>query len=68
LKKKDPLHTWRPIPDDRIPKRPITPMFFFTKEKYASGDMKGIKLPDIARLVAKEWAALPPSDRKVGCS
>jgi hypothetical protein len=41
-------------------------MFFFVKDRYASGDMKGIKLGDNARLLSKEWAALSPSDRKVG--
>jgi hypothetical protein len=65
LRTKDPLHKWRAIHDDRIPKRPSSPMFFFCKERYASGDLKGIALGDNARLLAKEWAALAPSDKKV---
>jgi len=64
LRTKDPLHTWRAIHDDRIPKRPSNPMFLFYKERYASGDLKGIALGDNARLLAKEWAALAPSDKK----
>ncbi|KAE9376948.1 hypothetical protein N431DRAFT_401543 [Stipitochalara longipes BDJ] len=64
LRTKDPLHTWKPIHDDRNPKRPSSPLIFFAKEKYASGDLKGITLGDNARLVAREWAALSPSDRK----
>jgi hypothetical protein len=66
LRTKDPLHTWKPIHDDRRPKRPSTPMVFFAKERYASGDLKGIPLGDNSRLVSREWAALSPSDRKVG--
>ena len=65
LRTKDPLHKWRAIHDDRIPKRPSSPMFFFCKERYASGDLKGIALVDNARLLAREWAALSPSDKKV---
>ncbi|KAN0117406.1 hypothetical protein V8E51_003383 [Hyaloscypha variabilis] len=64
LRTKDPLHTWKPIHDDRRPKRPSTPMVFFAKERYASGDLKGIPLGDNSRLVSREWAALSPSDRK----
>lgn len=66
LRTKDPLHTWKSIHDDRFPKRPGHPMMFFAKERYASGDLKGIALGDNARLVAREWAALSPSDKKVG--
>jgi hypothetical protein len=43
-------------------------MVFFAKERYASGDLKGIPLGDNSRLVSREWAALSPSDRKVGIS
>jgi hypothetical protein len=65
LKLKDPIHTWRQIHDDRIPKRPSSPMLFFMKERHASGDFKGIGLAENSRLMSREWAALSPSERKV---
>jgi len=40
-------------------------MMVFAKERYASGDLKGIPLGDNAKLVAREWAALSPSEKKV---
>ncbi|PVH87230.1 hypothetical protein DL98DRAFT_510091 [Cadophora sp. DSE1049] len=55
---------YRPIKDERQPKRASTPMAVFLKDRWDSGDFKGIKLPDAGRLISKEWEALSASDRQ----
>jgi len=64
LKTKDPRGTWVHIQDDRQPKQPRQALNFFTKERHASGDLKGISLSETGRLLAREWNALSASDRK----
>lgn len=53
------------IKDDRLPKRPILPRFFFAKEKFGSGDLKGLLLTDATKLITQEWDALSASEKKV---
>ncbi|KAH7403384.1 hypothetical protein BKA64DRAFT_668940 [Cadophora sp. MPI-SDFR-AT-0126] len=55
---------YRPIKDERQPKRASTPMALFLKDRFDSGDFKGIKLPDAGRLISKEWEALSASGRQ----
>jgi hypothetical protein len=66
LKTKDPRHYWPQIQDHRQPKHPRAALNFFLKERFASGDLKGISMSENGRLVAKEFAALSPSERKAG--
>jgi hypothetical protein len=66
LKTKNLRGTWHQIQDDRQPKQPRRALNFFTKERHASGDLKGISLAEAGRLVAREWNALSASERKVG--
>lgn len=66
LKTKDLRGTWQQIQDDRQPKQPRRALNFFTKERHASGDLKGISLSETGRLIAREWNALSASERKVG--
>ncbi|EPE31573.1 HMG-box [Glarea lozoyensis ATCC 20868] len=53
------------IHDDRIPKRPANANGLFLKDRYASGDFKGIPMGESMKLVMAEWAALPPAEKKV---
>jgi hypothetical protein len=55
----------RPIPDDRQPRRPVHALLFFIKDRYASGDFSNLKARDSMGLIAKEWKALAPAQRKV---
>lgn len=52
------------LEDPRIPKRTATPYALFSAERWKSGDFKGIKIPDAAQLISKEWKELSPSQRK----
>ncbi len=62
--RKYPAYTAKLL-DDRQAKAPLTPYVIFTKARWASGDFKGIKASDVAKLVAKEWKALSASEKKV---
>jgi hypothetical protein len=53
--------------DDRHVKSLPTPYVLFFTERHASGDMKGISVPDAAKVASKEWKALSPDEKKV-CS
>jgi len=59
-------NSWPLISDARQPKRPLTPYLLFSLGRHSSGDFKGIDLKDAVGMLAKEWAALPASERKVG--
>lgn len=54
------------IADDRLVKRPQTAYNLFFKERATSGDMGGIKVPEMARLIADEFKALSVGEKKVG--
>ena len=56
------------IPDERIPKRPLSAYLLFNKDRYASGDLKHIDtLAARNNLVKDEWNALRESEKQV-CS
>lgn len=55
----------RKIKDDRIVKRPRNVFAFFVTERHASGDFKGIKIPESAVLIGREFKGLTDSEKKV---
>jgi hypothetical protein len=54
-----------PIEDPRIPKKPVNVLAAFTKERWASGDMKGISVADASKALTNEWKTLPAAEKKV---
>ncbi|MCJ1287124.1 hypothetical protein MMC26_006472 [Xylographa opegraphella] len=54
----------RRLKDERQVKRPVPAHVFFLKERFNSGDMHGMALPDAARLIMKEWRELGDSDKQ----
>jgi len=38
---------------------------FFSKDRFDSGDFKGLKAPEAAKLAGREWKALSASEKKV---
>ncbi|KFY73653.1 hypothetical protein V499_06275 [Pseudogymnoascus sp. VKM F-103] len=53
------------IDDPRIPKRPLPAYILFVKERYASGDFKGISPVEAAKVLAQEFKALSESEKKL---
>ncbi|MCJ1380489.1 hypothetical protein MMC17_003594 [Xylographa soralifera] len=54
----------RHLKDERQVKRPVPAHAFFLKERFNSGDMQGMGLPDAARLIMREWRELGDSDKQ----
>ena len=54
--------------DDRQVKGQISAYILFCKERYASGDFKGLKVTEGARLAGREWKALSNEEKKVSPS
>lgn len=52
------------LQDPRIPKQPRNAWTLFGKERWSSGDLKGMSVVEGTRLVIKEWKELSPSQRK----
>lgn len=38
---------------------------YFSKDRHATGDLKGLKIAEAARLCSREWKGLSASERKV---
>ncbi|KFY40848.1 hypothetical protein V495_05229 [Pseudogymnoascus sp. VKM F-4514 (FW-929)] len=53
------------IDDPRIPKRPLSSYILFVKERYNSGDFKGINSVEAARILAQEFKGLSESEKKL---
>lgn len=53
------------IKDERLVKRPRNAYTFFVKERYTSGDFKGIKVPEATSLITREYKGLTDSEKKV---
>lgn len=53
------------IADDRLVKRPQSAYNLFFKARATSGDMGGIRVPEMARLIADEFKALSVGEKKV---
>ena len=51
--------------DPRIPRQPRSAWVFFTKDRWSSGDLKGMKVPEAAPLISREWKDMSPTQRKV---
>jgi hypothetical protein len=66
LTRKYKKRSFQQIQDSRLPKRPILPRSIFLRDRYASGDLKGIPFADASKLIHREYDALSPSERKVG--
>jgi hypothetical protein len=53
------------LQDNRIPKRPLSDYVLFTRDRWATGDLKGLGVSDSAKLLWKEFRELPESERQV---
>jgi hypothetical protein len=58
-----PAYTEKLIDDRRV--RPPNAYNIFFIERYATGDMKGIKVTEAAKLIASEWKVLSEAEKKV---
>lgn len=56
---------WPPIHDERAVKRPSNPFAQFVMNRNASGDFKGITLPERGKLIGQEWKALSDLEKSV---
>ncbi len=54
------------IQDERIVKRPGNAYAYFLQDRVASGDMRGMQVSEVGKLVGREWKELSLSGRKVG--
>ncbi|MCJ1439027.1 hypothetical protein MMC27_008417 [Xylographa pallens] len=55
----------RHLKDERQVKRPVPAHVLFLKERFDSGDMHGMALPDAARLIMREWRELGDSAKQI---
>ncbi|KAF1944516.1 hypothetical protein EJ02DRAFT_452379 [Clathrospora elynae] len=62
-KKKYPAHTNK-LHDDRHVKQSPSAYILFLKDRYASGDFKGIKPTEATKLIGSEWLSLSSSEKK----
>jgi hypothetical protein len=53
------------IQDERLVRRPRMPFNYFLTDRFASGDMKHMKLGEVGALVSREWKALSAAEKKV---
>lgn len=53
------------IKDDRLVKLPVNPYALFLQDRVASGDMNGMKIGEVGKLVAREFKDLDAAQRKV---
>ena len=51
--------------DDRQVARPTMAHVEFFKERFSTGDMKGIAVPDAMKLIMREWKELGEADKQV---
>ncbi|ERF74621.1 hypothetical protein EPUS_00751 [Endocarpon pusillum Z07020] len=52
------------IQDERIVKQARTSYTYFLKERFASGDMKNMKIGEVGALIGREWRALSAEEKK----
>jgi hypothetical protein len=53
------------IKDPRQVKGPMAAFIFFSKERYASGDLKHMKVGEAGQRIAQEWSGLTESEKQV---
>lgn len=61
---KPAVRKYNQIADDRQPKRFSTAFIMFCKDRWASGDLKGVSLPEASKLMSNEWKALSENAKK----
>lgn len=64
-KKVGSKRTYPHIKDDRLVKAPANQYSLFLKDRYDSGDMKGMTIAEVGKLVGREWKSLSASEKKV---
>jgi len=64
-KKEGKKKTYNHIQDERIVKQPRTPYTYFLTDRFASGDMKHMKIGEVGPLIGREWKALSAAEKKV---
>ncbi|MCJ1336039.1 hypothetical protein MMC09_001314 [Bachmanniomyces sp. S44760] len=52
------------LQDDRLVKRPQNSYISFAADRYASGDMHGIKLVEASKLIGAEWKGLSAAEKQ----
>ncbi|KAI4792278.1 hypothetical protein E4T44_12828, partial [Aureobasidium sp. EXF-8845] len=55
---------YAPIKDDRLVKRPSSSFFQYHKERFNSGDFRGVTTMDASKDIAAEYRALSASEKK----
>ena len=69
LRRISPAHKRKTdIKDSRLPKRGLTSYTYFTKSKWATGELAGESFRDAASSIAKEWKSLSAAEKKVRIS
>ncbi|CAG8978234.1 hypothetical protein HYALB_00010725 [Hymenoscyphus albidus] len=64
LQAKKAIKTHLLITDSRAPKRPQTVYGLYTKQRWASGDFKGVSVIEATRRLASEFRALSEAEKK----
>ena len=64
-KKAGSKKVYRHLKDERIVKQARTPYAYFLMERFASGDMKNMKISEVGPLIGREWRALSTEEKKV---
>lgn len=55
-----------PIKDERQPTKPRSGFTLFCSERWQSGDLDGVSVPEAGSRISAEWKALTDAERKVG--
>ncbi|KAL9107999.1 MAG: hypothetical protein Q9227_007214 [Pyrenula ochraceoflavens] len=53
-----------PLRDERLVKSPSSAFLYFTKDRHASGDFRGVAVSEAAKLVGREWKGLSQNQQK----
>lgn len=56
---------FRLLQDDRAPSRPKGAYLRFSADRFASGDLKGLSIPEAGKLVSEEWKDLSAAEKEV---
>ena len=58
-------HRIYPIKDDRLVKRPITSYSAYIRDRWASGDFRGVTVSEASKAIGREWKSLSRDEAKV---
>ncbi|KAI0842072.1 hypothetical protein F5Y06DRAFT_258931 [Hypoxylon sp. FL0890] len=58
-----PKSSLKTIRDERLPKKPTSAYSLFTKARWASGELAGLKVTEAAKEIGRQWKALPETER-----